>query len=403
MKNYIIYFVAVISILLFSGCRKEDNVEKPVAKERQDILLTKAQESYLEKGNEFAYRFFKEIAREENKSFVLSPLSVEYVLAMLCNFGDSIDDVLIQSLGIENGEVKPLNEYYSYIMRALKDADNTVSFNLANAFIYNNKLFDIRKADYYSSAATNYYDALIEGFDFANDNVAERVNSWASKNTNGVIPSLLDHELSPSIVALFLNAVYFKGAWNSEIDFKTADTKKDKFYIGENQTVSVPYMSLTSEIQRKKISTYDSVRLPYGNGSFVLDIFLPDASTNFADFIQGICGDEFSNTGYIPVKTHLKIPKFELKNDFKLNDALEEMGIMRSLGKLGVGSVAQKTNMRVDESGAEAAAVTIALISGSNLNSKPQTYEFYANRPFVYMIRETSTGAILFMGVFNGD
>lgn len=399
MKRKIFLYLLGFSFLLIAGCSKE-NAEKPTAKERQDIILTKTQEGYLNKGNEFAINFFKAIFQEQKESFMISPLSLEYVLAMLSNNEGSGREQLMKTLGCEDMDLNALNEYYSFLINALNNADNTVSLNLANALIYNTMLFSPKEN--FSSAILNYYDAYIKGYDFSKEDVASLINAWVNKQTNGMIPRLLEGPVSVETAAMIMNAIYFKGAWSSSLDFDIRDTKKDTFYKNESETIRIPFMSIQTPISVYICELYESVRLPYGNSSFSMDILLPWDSVKFEDFIQSLNYEVLSNQYLGSCETRLMIPKFELENSFRLNTVMQKLGISDALFKQGVGQIEQKTKIKVDEKGTESAAVTYGFISSMNIDSQPRIYEFKANKPFVYVIREISTGAILFMGIFTG-
>lgn len=411
------FYLIPIICLFFAGCGKvvndEDNVKVQV-EERHDIVLTKAQKEYVKKGNELSYALLLEVAKQEEVSFTVSPLSLEYVLAMLSNGAKGNTQLeILEALGYESGELEEVNKFYQYLTDALYKVDSSVDLCLANTIVVNSAFATLN--DNYVDAVHTYYDALIAAYNFANNagEALSAINKWASDNTKGLIPTLVD-EFDPLARMILANALYFKGAWNSSVEFKSSDTKEEYFYRADGSKKKNKFMNTEARVGfHSRGNGYQAVRLPYGNGAFVLDILLPDENEG----IDVVLNAKDEDLSFTPLKVKLRIPKFEITTGIKLNDILYNLniksmftlasdfkGIFSDDSNALVNKVFQKSVFKIDEKGTEGATVTyVDLIAGANLGREPSIPTFYATRPFIYIIREVSTNAILFAGAYNGN
>ena len=419
----------LLSIFIFpfiTGCEasKPEAVDDPeetgevdvlTPNERFDIKLTKAQQGFVTKGNSFAVKLLCEVMKEEKESFMISPLSLEYALAMLCNgAAGTTQTEILNNLGFAAGEMAEVNEFCKYLTKALYEADNSVKLNLANALVANTAFAHLKPA--YVSALENWYDALIKGFDFRTENAValNYINEWAKEQTYGMIPSVLP-VLDSATYLVLMNALYFKGAWNSKNEFDKKNTKSGDFTLADGKKAKVDYMNQESMMFYGYDNSCQMVSLPYGNGAFAMDIILPHEGVTVGEVAESLKADYFK---LMPEDKNvkLKLPIFETENNIELNKILTAMGIncIFDLKKADftqmtddpvfVSRVFQKTKIKVNEKGSEAAAVTVIVMETSTglEFTPPPVPEFYATRPFIYSIRETSTNTILFMGVFAG-
>ena len=291
--------------------------------------------------------------------------------------------------------------------------------NIANAQVFNTAIGDESKYNKdYKNALTGYYNALFEGYDFAKDNkkALSAINSWASKQTEGMINPLLD-ELDPYSATLLMNAIYFKGSWADKFD--SSFTRKEDFTKGDGAKTKVDMMNQTSNVSYYFDKNCSAISKTYGNGAFKMTFILPDEGITTAELAKGL--DRTALERIIKRKGSeeviIKIPKFETSFTIELNDMLKSLGMvdafnptkadfssMSSHLSLYISRVLQKARIKVEEKGTEAAAVTVIDMKlTSAIPSPGEPLTFYATRPFLYTISEISTGAILFMGQYNGD
>ena len=407
----------------FNSCGKissDNDIENEEPKERKDIALTRSQIQLVSSGNTLACNMLKIIASQHSESFIFSPISLEYALAMVNNgAAGETENQIRDVIGFGDRSVKEVNEFYKYLTENLLNVDNTVAMNIANAQVFNTAIGDESKYNKdYKNALTGYYNALFEGYDFAKDNkkALSAINSWASKQTEGMINPLLD-ELDPYSATLLMNAIYFKGSWSDKFD--SSFTRKEDFTKGDGAKTKVDMMNQTSNVSYYFDKNCSAISKTYGNGAFKMTFILPDEGITTAELAKGL--DRTALERIIKRKGSeeviIKIPKFETSFTIELNDMLKSLGMvdafnptkadfssMSSHLSLYISRVLQKARIKVEEKGTEAAAVTVIDMKlTSAIPSPGEPLTFYATRPFLYTISEVSTGAILFMGQYNGD
>ena len=243
-----------------------------------------------------------------------------------------------------------------------------------------------------------------------------------------MIPTILD-EVDPDMVSYLLNAIYFKADWASKFDQKNT---KEETFTTEKGSTTLPMMHQNVLISYLKTNTYSAVILPYGSSLWNMTILLPEKGKTTDDIINEVTQSSIlNNPGWCETggnffkgyEVDLKLPRYETDSDTdKLEGGL--VGLMQKMGiKLAFDSylaeipnmcewpvyidmMRQKAKIKVNEDGSEAAAITIVGMKMGSMDNKPIEYPkaiFHANRPFVYVIREASSGVILFVGKFTGQ
>ncbi len=416
MKKYIIHITLLVFTVLVA-CNKDNsshNEKLLVAKDRVMITLSKEQAEYIKTGNKYSLTLFKDLYNHySGKSFVFSPLSTEYVLTMLANGaeGQTLDE-LMALLQFSPEDIVSLNNYYKLLYSKLPTLDNTVSFATADAIIYNTDCVSLKEP--FVASLSNYYDALIKGFSFSSNNIDALVftNTWVKEKTNDVIKSILE-TVDSSVCAYLLNTMFFKGNWNSSISFNPNDTKAGKFTRNDGNKVDVDYMHLESDLACLFSTYLAGISLPYGNGAFCMDIYLP-VDNHSLDEVVSLLSNEGLPNNFTTQKVVLSLPKFTIETKNDLKDGILSKYIPASFSpnnanfsnisnsRLFVGQFFQKAKIDVNEVGTESAAVTVAEMVLGGLQNNNIKRSFNANKPFMYCIHETSTNAILILGVFNG-
>lgn len=255
-----------------------------------------------------------------------------------------------------------------------------------------------------------YYDAEVCNEPFDNSTL-EKINGWCNKKTNGLIPDIIDR-IPDNIISYLINAIYFKGVWTNE--FKKSDTKDEPFYMANGQTIKVPTMKQTQSNNFFANEEVMAVELPYGNEAFSIFLFMPanPDEKNLDDIIKGLDQETWQSWNELlyPKTMTIYLPRFLIKTEKNLIETLNSLGIhdafnsfsadftkMSITNKFYIGLLKQKTYIELNESGTEAAAVTIAgMIDNSAAPHIPTEIRF--DHPFGYVLKEKSTGAILFAG-----
>ncbi|MBP3212152.1 MAG: serpin family protein [Prevotella sp.] len=395
----------------------------------QPIELTQEQKQFATDNNRFTLNFLKTVneADRRGKSFIYSPLSITYVLGMVNDAATGeTERELEQTLGFHEGGIQAVNDYCKNLIDNLPKVDEKVTLDIANA-LFVNKNKTTLKTQFQQDMQT-YYDAKAEALDFKSPATLDHINNWCKEKTNGMIPTILD-EVKPDVVTYLLNAIYFKADWASK--FETKNTKTETFTTNKGKT-QLPMMHQNVLISYLKNDTYSAVIIPYGSGLWNMTVLLPEEGKTTDDVINEVTNSYIlNNPGWCDAggntfqgyEVDLKLPRFETASDTDeaggLIALMKEMGIhlafdtdfaeipnMCEKESVYISMMRQKAKVKVNEEGSEAAAVTIA---GANLStavcptpSYPKT-EFHANRPFVYVIREASSGVILFVGKYTGD
>ena len=437
-KNLFAILAATALAVLMLSCSSSDiedfgELEEPkvpinMLGEATPIELTEAQQAFVNDNNRFTLNFLKAAneADQSGKSFIYSPLSITYALGMVNDAAvGKTEEEIEQTLGFLQGGSKAVNEFCKNLIDNLPKVDNKVTLNIANA-LFLNKQYTLKKQ--FEEDLKGYYDAKAEVLDFsASQQSAAVINKWCENKTKGMIPEIIE-ATAPNAVSYLLNAIYFKADWASKFDEK--NTKEESF-ASLNGNLTLPLMHQNVLIRYHKDDVYSSIKMPYGNGSWEMTVMLPEDGKTTDDVIKRVNqyaseGCDFCGTDtYSPYEVDLKLPRFETSSDTddldgKLNQLMQKLGINRAFDidlsqipnmcenkNLFIGVMRQKARIKVSEEGSEAAAVTIAGMFTSAIGpSDPPEYPkaiFHANKPFVYVIREASTGIILFVGKFTGE
>ena len=435
MKNLFLIAAVVLSCVMTSCSSSDETAGDPDEPKRlvymiadpQPIQLTEAQRVFANDNNQFTLNFLKTVNEVDNtgKSFIYSPLSITYVLGMVNDAATGqTEKELEQTLGFHEGGIKAVNEYCKKLIDGLPKVDENVKLNIANA-IFLNKDYTLKPQ--FEQDMSDYYDAKAEALDFSSSQTLSRINGWCNEKTNGMIPTILN-DVNPNMVSYLLNAIYFKADWRSKFD---KNNTKEEAFTTENGTITLPLMHQNVLISYLKTDTYSAVILPYGSGLWNMTVLLPEEGKTTDNVIKELAeSSTVNNPGWCETggnyfqgyEVDLKLPRFETDSDtdkLGIKDGL--VGLMKNMGinlafdsylaeipnmcngPVYIAMMRQKAKIKVNEEGSEAAAVTVAgmdLLSAGPMEYPKAT--FHANRPFVYVIREASSGVILFVGKYTG-
>ncbi|KAK7283502.1 hypothetical protein RIF29_13062 [Crotalaria pallida] len=283
----------------------------------------------------------------------------------------------------------------------------------------------------FESLIRNDYKAVMASVDFPTkaDEVIKEVNSWAKKETAGVINDVLPPGSLDSLTKLvFANALYFKAAWAER--FGKHLTEDFDFHLLNNTSVKVPFLvdGRTGTRRPKFISVFDGfkvLRLPYESGNdkrqFSMYIFLPDAKDGLSALVEKACSEPGFLEHNLPQQEvevrDFRIPKFKFSFEIEISKVLKEMGLVLPFSKedgdftemvdpsVGerpyITGIFQKSFIEVNEEGTEAAAFTVIRMRGGGGGPPSPTenaIDFVADHPFLFLIREDMTKTVLFVG-----
>lgn len=374
------------------------------------LILSDAQQSIVDRGNQFALNLFRTQAGMDSK--VVSPLSVSFLMAMLANGADSTtkDEILSTVAGDKSLSVAELNDTYAAFLRMAANGDKLTTINIAN-YIALNKGFKLKST--YAGTVGSKYAANVENLDFASPKALKHINQWCSDKTCRMIPSIIDR-LNPSDVAVLLNAIYFNGSWTHQ--FPKKNTRLENFQGYTRDIKKVDMMHQERKFFYADNSRFAAVELPYGNGQYSMTVLLPNEGVSINDMMKQLTAGEFAKLQQQMSEciVDLKLPRFSTTTNVSLNAPLSALGAktmftssadFSGMADAGVfvSAMLQKAKIEVSEEGTKAAAVTAGVIALTALHEQPRHVKFHAKRPFVYTINEMNSNAILFIGQFTGE
>jgi serpin B len=371
--------------------------------------LTLVEAKVIRQSNSFGFNLLKEVEalREKDKpNTVLSPLSATMALGMALEGTEGETYTAMRdALGFQGLLREEVSASYRGILDLLLELDPEVEMAIANsAWARQGVPFH---PTYFDAVSTSF-GAEVQELDFGAPGAKDVINGWVREKTNGRIEEIVE-AISPLDILFLINAVYFKGSWTTRFD--RDETQPAAFLLPSGEQVNLPTMR--AEDLPISLAYVDGVQigeLPYGGKAFSMVVALPPHGQTVDELVTTL--DDATWNLWMDALAEdtlsVSLPKFELEWDGKLNDALKAMGMelafrpeadfsrMTPAPDAHISRVKQKTFMKVDEEGTEAAAATSVVIS---LTSMPAG--LYVDRPFVVAIRERLSGAVLFLGVIR--
>lgn len=376
------------------GARQIDALPRP---------LTSAEQKLVAGSNAFAFDFFREVNNgQKNTNVFVSPLSASMALGMTANgAAGTTYDAMRNALRLGTTSKAEVNEGYKSLIALLRGLDNTTDFRIANSIWYEST-FPFNAP--FLADSKSFFDATVSGLDFKNPSSLATINSWVSESTEKKIPAILDN-IDPSEVMFLINAIYFKGSWQTKFD--KSQTVDAPFMAYDGTRPTVPLMNQSASLKLASAPDFVAIDLPYGNSAFTMTVLLPNAGVDVNAVAASLDDASWKSIEqkFVASKIYFSLPRFKLTWTDVLNPELRAMGMgvafdaadftpMSPRGKeLVITKVIQKTFVDVNEEGTEAAAATSV---GIGVTSAPPSIR--VDRPFVFMIRERLSGTILFIG-----
>lgn len=389
----------------------EQSIEpEPLLQEEKDMLRNGV--------NQFAYQLYGHLESGENVFF--SPYSLCSALSLLnLGAGSETKEELETMLGISD-----MDMWSSAMQKYLATNWSDETFVLTGNSVWlqqGREWAENMESDFLKPAKEFFESELYEADFWGNpQDAVARINGWADENTNGMIPQVVS-ELPPETIMILMNAVYFEGKW--ETPFEEEGTHEETFH-GNNGDKRVDMMHQYGEYYAYIESDgMKGIAIPYKDSPLVMKIFIPDTSENpdggdiealFAaldDAEKEALLDSLDDADKKEID-RLVIPKFTMEREIEgLTEILRAMGMKEAFEEMAdfdkiaadlyVTQVLHKAKIEVDEQGTKAAAVTVVEAAGCAMVEEKIPVVFEADRPFVYVIQDTRTGMILFMGRVN--
>lgn len=396
--------ITAIPVIFVSCDRLKD---EPEPGDPVQVDLTLKQKEVVDSANTFAFDLFRPIVEEDNggQNLMISPFSITSALSMVLNgaAGDTYDAVS-HTLRYNNRTLQEINETYLKLMREMISVDPRVTMEIANS-VWVEKRLVVKQS--YIDALKVWYLAEARNIDVSDPGAVDLVNGWIEEKTHDKIRDMIEY-LSPDLAMLLINAIYFNGKWRYQFDKK--ETSDKPFYITADATVSVPMMYQEENFALARSENATLIDLPYGQGNYTMVVMLPDEDVTLEEVATTLNPENWKtwmqqlSNGTSEVQ--LSLPKFEYEYKRTLNNDLKALGMEIAFSpsadfsnitdqSIMISRVLHQTFIRTDEEGTEAAAATVVEFV---FTSVPQTRVVNINRPFLYFIRESTTGTIVFMG-----
>jgi len=395
---------------LFFACNTDsgDDISHEIQADAKPIELRMMEK--VETDNDFALDLFKATYKfEEKDNIFISPLSVSMALSMTLNGaeGETLEEMK-EALRAKGYSIDDINEYNKSLKKALIEVDKSTELTIANSIWYRN---DITVYDNFINVNKDNYDAEIKTLDFSSPDAVKQINGWCAQQTKDKIPEIIK-EIPGDALMYLINAIYFKGIWTSR--FEKKDTNKEDFYTEKNvSTGKVDMMHQTEAFDYFADEYCRYLRMAYGNKAFSMVVMLPNDDKTVDDVISNLDSKRWNDAmKYMSGRdVSLSFPRFKAECDYEMQkNILPDMGMIVPFTNYAnfsnmctpapkIGRVIHKTFIEVNEEGTEAAAVTaVEMLPLAAMPSEPVIIEYKVNKPFVFAIRENSTGVILFIG-----
>ena len=366
--------------------------------------LSLQEEEAIRVGNAFGFELLNRVAEEDREASVfLSPFSATMALGMaLTGAGGETFEAMSRTLGLEGLDREEFLEAYGALLELLVDLDPDVELAIGNSLWHSDQ---VAVRDLFRSEIEEYFGARIQGLDFSSPQAAGTINDWVREATRDRIEEIVDDPIDPNIIAYLINAVYFKAGWTEVFDPEL--TREAPFHRLDGRTETVELMIRDDTLRHHSTERYDAVDLPYAGGAFSMTVVVPAEGVGVHELAREMDAEAWDElTGSFQTRrAQIWLPRFELEWDAELDDILIAMGMGPAFqpgadftrifenAAPWIDEVKQKTFVRVDEEGTEAAAVTSVAMPTS---LPPQVR---ADRPFLLAIRERLSGTILFVGL----
>jgi serpin B len=358
----------------------------------------------------FALDLYQRLRMQDGNLF-FSPYSISTALAMTyAGARGDTETQMAQALHFDLGE-EALHPAFA-ALQALLDAiqaSGDVQLSVANALWPH---VDYPFLDSFLDLCKIHYGVSLTALDYRSDPEAarQRINAWAEEQTHGKIRDLIPPRVIDQLTRLVLtNAIYFKGNWASQFD--KARTQETPFTVQLGQQVTIPMMAQKLQCGYGEAEGVQVLELPYVGSALSMVVLLPTEVDGLASLEARVTAQTLAHWTQPLWQTEVQVflPRFKVEAAFRLDDALKALGMVDAFDDLRanfagmdgaawlvITAVLHKAFVEVNEEGTEAAAAT-AVVAGLRAMPRPQPI-FRADHPFLFLIRETSTGSILFLG-----
>ena len=365
----------------------------------------------VEGDNGFGLALYQVLRQEEGNLFY-SPFSISLALAMAyAGARGQTEQEMAQALRFTLPQDRLHPAFNALLLdldrRAEEADDEAFQMSIANS-IWGQQDYSFLQE--YLDVLGRNYGAGMRLVDFMNapEEARAAINDWVSEETEERIQDLIPQGVIDTLTRLVLaNAIYFKASWSEQ--FEEAKTQTQDFHLLDGSVVSVPMMHQSATFRYGESQGVQTVELPYVGDQVAMLILMPQEG-GFESFESSLTPEVLQSlmASMEPRQLALGMPKYEIRSSFGLVPALAQLGMSTAFGSeadfsgidgtrdLYISDVVHQAFVSVDEAGTEAAAATAVIIGVTSMPLAP--FELTLDRPFVFLLRDVQTGAILFAG-----
>lgn len=378
------------------------------------MLFANAQpyEFDVKKNSDFALSLYHKLSSENTDNILFSPYSISTAMGMTYSGADGeTQEQIARVFGFSENNKEFHQSFGKLQDEILSRGSKGVQIDIANR-VWTDKQYKFRWG--FLRKVKRAYGANIVRMPFRTEpeNSRLKINDWVEQKTHGHIPNLLPERSITNLTAMVLtNAVYFNGHWAHQ--FSEENTMEQDFYAIHDKVVPVPMMRQKGEFRYYGDERVQILELPYAGDHYSMQIFLPGEDFPLYALERELRTETLERYSQMlkPTSVSISLPKFQFDSDFEMKNYLAGMGMpiaftddadftrMSKKNDLKIDKVIHKAYISLSEEGTEAAAATAVVIVRKT--SVMPLVEFNANRPFMFLIKDNQSGAILFMGRYT--
>ncbi len=377
------------------------------------MIAANTPQGVVEGNNAFAFKLFHQVQNGTTGNRFYSPFSISTALAMV--YAGARNETALQmsqTLNFDQSD-KFHTDYKNLLGKLHEGAAGTIKLNIANGLWAQS---DYRFLDTYIDIIRSNYTAELKNVDFKDnaerETIRNEINSWVEKNTSNRIRNILTRgDLNALTRLVLVNAIYFYGDWANPFTKELTKTRDFRLIDGTKDTV--PFMNQGDRFNYFEDSKIQAVEIPYTDNKASMVIFLPNTTDGLTELVKSFDYGYYQEVvgSLQSTDVSLSLPKFKMDFRFELGGTLSQMGMPLAFSQGGadfsgmtgnrdlfISKVIHQAFVNVDEKGTEAAAATAVVIDRTMAPHHAEPKIFNADHPFVFLIRDNTTGSILFMG-----
>lgn len=403
MKNtsLVITFLLVPMLLFALGKRPEKNTEA------KTMIQTDTELNLPSAANRLGFDLFARLTSQRpGENIFLSPYSIHSALCMAYSGArGKTAQAMAGVMHLGSWQLPRLMDECRGLKKELASEDTLISLDIANS-LWSRKGLAL-KTDF-RNAVKKYFDGQAQELDFNSPEAKGIINGWVKEKTRGKIEKIIER-IPPDAALYLINAVYFKGKWQTQFDKQL--TREKEFFLPGGKPQRMPFMRQDGEYQYLRGESFQAARLPYGAGRFAMYLFLPDKRDGLEALLKQATPENWTGwlSGFHKTKGHIELPRFKAEYFQDLVPALEALGMGPAFRAsadfsglsdegLSISEVLHKTVVEVNEEGTVAAAVTSIGVRVTSIAPVQKPFEMVVDHPFLMAIVDQDTEAVLFLG-----